>query len=61
MRVVERVLVVATCLLAGIGSASARQADPASPLPSRSIVELVAAPDGVAPAERLASLERWTR
>jgi len=61
MRVVERVVLVATCLLAGIGSASARPADGPPPLPSRSIVERVTAPDGLTPAERLASLERWTR
>src|SRR4051812_8817718 len=61
MRAVERVVLVVTGLLAGIGSAAARQGDGPSPLPSRSIVEIVAAPDGLTPGERLASLERWTR
>lgn len=59
MWVAERIGVLVVCLLAGMGSAFARQAD--APLASRSLHTIVPAPDGIGPSERLTSLARWSR
>jgi len=61
MGVLRQLFLVGVCLSSGIGSALAEPADPATALPSRSMVAAVRQPNALSLAERLAALDRWSR
>jgi hypothetical protein len=61
MRVMRFGIMVLIGLAAGTCIARANEPERQAPLPSRSIRLVVPAPDAVSAAERLASIERWTR